>query len=149
MMKNNRKTIFTVLIVILVIQNIRGYYIRNMKVDSEFLDGVSDTIMLLEDKRVKQIYHSYKEDKDIQIFLNNGDMGRNSEKEMKIKVKAMSLSTFLYEYNEAVENSNHEEADIKLNSYFDRLSSLKALLLEFKTKNLKVNELWEKGVFVE
>ncbi len=145
-MKSKKRRLWIILLIVFIVIQWRGYYVRNLKVDDEFLEVIVEKVLMLEDKRINRIIHTPEEEFQIDKELNTGHMGKNSKLEMDIAVRVQVLSGNLREYSDEqyINNENSSEA---LTEYFENLSLLEKLLEEFRNKRTEVNVLWEKGIF--
>lgn len=145
-MKSKKRRLWIILLIVFIVIQWRGYYVRNLKVDDEFLEVIVEKVLMLEDKRKNRIIHTPEEEFQIDKELNTGHMGKKSNLEMDIAVRVQVLSGNLREYSDGqyINNENSSEA---LTKYFENLSLLEKLLEEFRNKRTEVNVLWEKGIF--
>lgn len=141
-----KRRTWIILLTVLMLLQVRGYYIRNLKVDDEFLEYIVEKTIYLENKRLNDIEHTVLDDFDTQDELMTGDMKNKSmlESDMSISVKYMSRQ--LMEYYRAVGSEDEEIASEHMEIYMEELSRLEALLGGLR-KHVGVEELWEKGIF--
>lgn len=146
-MIKKRNTIWLILIIIFILVQVRGYYIRNLKVDDEFLEVIADKIVMLEEKRNSNRIHTLNDEYRVDKELNTGHMASKSNIEISISAKVQSLSSYLRKYYDALFIPDTQKAAETLEKYFKKLSELEELLSDFKGKRPEVDILWEKGIF--
>ncbi len=145
-MKNNRSIIWIVIVVLFVLLQYRGYYIRNLRVSDEYLELIVEKMVLLEDKRINNKIHSPKSDLQLDDEVNFGEAAK-SRIGMELSIKVRVMSTCLREYYDALFIPDTQKAAEALEKYFKKLSELEELLSDFKGKRPEVDILWEKGIF--
>ena len=146
-MKSKKRRLWIILLIVFIVIQWRGYYVRNLKVDDEFLEVIVEKVVMLEDKRKNSIIHTPEDEFQIDKELNTGYMAKKSNLEMDIAVRVQVMSSNLREYFEGQLNNNNENSSEALSKYFENLSLLEKILEEFRNKRTEVNVLWEKGIF--
>lgn len=146
-MKRNRIMFWMGLIIVVLLIQGRGYYVRNLKVDDEFLDVTVEKVMILEEKRENNLPHTKKDDENFWIDLNSGHMADKSNLEIEISSRVYGMSKRLNEYYDAKLRKNNQEADEALALYFKYLSELETIFKDFRGKRIQVDILWENGIY--
>lgn len=145
-MKKKRKTWIVVLTIFILLQT-RGYYVRNLKVDREFLEVIVEKVIYLEDKRINNIRHTWPDVYKIDHELIKGHMASKSNLEMDISVNTRVMSEALCKYYDEKSSNNNIEAEEYMNKYLKRISELQTLLEKQRKRHPIVEKLWERGIF--
>ncbi|SNS56469.1 hypothetical protein SAMN05446037_101322 [Anaerovirgula multivorans] len=146
-MQKRKKWLIVIGFIILL--QYRGYYIRNLKVDDPFLDVIVEKVLLLEEKRVENLPHTWEDRSQLHGELNTGHMAKNSNLEIEIAAPVQGMSSSLYEYYEAYVAGDYEKAEKFLQKYVNSLNRLQNVLIKLRQQRQQIEILWEKGIFQE
>lgn len=145
MKSKSRRWIF--LIIFFIIIQYRGYYIRNLKVDNEFIITIVEKVCLLEKKKNNNIQHTLIDVDNLHRDLNKGHMANSSNLEYDIKVQVGRMSSDLGNYYNSLDNGDKKLPKEHMDKYMENLQILEELLEPLKEKKDDLNILWEKGIF--